>query len=122
MMLFEKIMPFVLQTGGDPRIPFYRLAEFYDWDGVDEMFSGLQQKSETLAVALAQFQKGQVKPEQLIEAASAQVLAALGPAKLKALVEKMQGGGGAGQPGGAPAGPTGSQGDPTPAKTAAGVL
>lgn len=117
--LFSKIMPIVMQTGGDPRVPFARLAEFFDWDGVDMLFGGVEQKAEEFAMALAGFQQGKVPPEKLIESGSSFVMTYMGPAKLKLLAEKMQGGGG--QPG-QPQLAEGSQGDPTPQKTAQGVL
>lgn len=117
--LFKTVMPIVVQTGGDPRVPFARLAEFNDWDGIDMLFNGIEQKAETFAQDLVQFKQGKVPPQKFIEDATAFVMAYLGPAKLQMLAQKMQSGGG---PQEAPALPEGSRGDPTPQKTTQGVL
>lgn len=119
LQLFQAVAPIIQQTGGDLRPAFMRLADFYDWDGVDMLFGGMNQKAEQGAVTLAGFQKGKVPPEQLVNAFSQLVMAVLGPAKIKLLAEKMQGGGD-GEPGASQ--PKGQRGDPTPLRASQGVL
>ena len=118
LQLFQAIAPIIQQTGGDMRPAFMRLADFYDWDGVDALFGGMDQKAEQGAMAIAGFGKGKVPPEALVNAFSQLVLAVLGPAKLKLLAEKMQGGGGQQQGAGKP---KGQRGDSAPLRTAQGV-
>src|SRR5271169_254863 len=118
MQLFQAIMALQPQLGFDPRVPFMRLAEFMDWDGVDQLWGATDQKVEELAKALAGFGKGQVPPQQLVNTAAQAVQAWLGPAKLKLLAQKMEGGGGAPQ---APESPQGQRGDPNPQRTSQGV-
>ncbi len=119
LQLFQAVAPIIQQTGGDIRPAFMRLADFYDWDGVDALFGGLEAKAKQGAIDIAGFQKGQVPPEKLVNDFSALVLAALGPAKLKFLMEQQQGGQGGQPQAGAP---PGQRGDPTPQKAAQGVL
>jgi hypothetical protein len=114
MELFKTGSAVAAQAGLDIRPFFYRLAEFNDWDGVDALFSNMDQIAEQVVQALIAFKKGKVDPQQFVELISQFTIAVLGPAKMKLIAEKNQG------PGEQP--PEGSRGDPTPEKTAQGVL
>jgi hypothetical protein len=89
LQLFQTAMPLVVQLGLDPRPAFYRLAEFMDWDNVDDLFSGIMQAAEQSAVAMGNFSKGQVPPEQLLNTFAQFTMAALGPARLK-MIQQQQ--------------------------------
>lgn len=114
MELFKTGTAIAAQAGLDLRPFFYRLAEFHDWDGVDALFSNMDQIGEQVMQALIAFKKGQVQPNEFLELISQFVVAVLGPAKMKQIAEKNQ------SPGAQP--PDGSRGDPTPEKTTQGVL
>lgn len=114
MELFKTGTAVAAQAGLDLRPFFYRLAEFNDWDGVDGLFSNMDQLGEQVLQALVAFKQGKVQPNEFLELISQFAIAVLGPAKVKMMAEKQQ------PPGAAT--PEGSQGDPTPEKTAQGVL
>ena len=116
LQLFQTVLPLVLQMGADPRPPFDRLAEFMDWDNVDDLFSGMNQKAEQAAVGMAAFSKGQVPPEQLLNVFAQLVMAVLGPARLQALQKQMQG------PAQLPSKAKGTRGDTAPLNTTAGTM
>ena len=117
LQVFQTALPLAIQIGADPRPLFYRLAEFMDWDNVDDLFSGMMQKGEQAAVAMGAFQKGQVPPEQLLNVFAQLVLAVLGPAKIQNLQKSQQ------QAAGLPSQqPKGMRGDVNPQGTTAGTM
>jgi len=87
-----------------------------DWDNVDDLFSGMNQKAEQAAVGMAAFSKGQVPPEQLLNVFAQLVMAVLGPARLQALQKQMQG------PAQLPSKAKGTRGDTAPLNTTAGTM
>jgi hypothetical protein len=87
--LFQTVMPMIIQLGLDPRPAFFRLAEFMDWDNVDEIFSGLMQAAEQATVAAGGFAQGKVPPEQLLNSYAQFSMAALGQARIKMLQQQM---------------------------------
>lgn len=119
LQLFQAIMQLQPQLQFDPRVPFQRLASFYDWDGVDDLWGATDQKIKALVMALIGFGKGKVPPEALVNSASQAAMAWAGPGKMKLWAQELEGGGGA--PGGSDH-PKGQRGDPTPLKASQGVL
>ena len=115
LQLFQTAMPLIVQLGLDPRPAFYRLAEFMDWDNVDDLFSGLMQTAEASTVAMGGFAKGQVPPEQLLNTFAQLCMAALGPARIK-MIQTQQMSGLPSQK------PKGTRGDTNPQGTSAGTM
>jgi len=116
LQLFQTIVPLLLQMGADPRPAFYRLAEFNDWENVDELWSNLIQTAEQATVAISGFSKGQVPPEALVNTFSQLCIAALGPARIK-MIQKQQ------MSSGLPSQASkGQRGDTNPGGTTAGTM
>jgi hypothetical protein len=89
LQLFQTVVPLLLQMGADPRPAFYRLAEYMDWQNVDDLWSGLMQTAEAAAVQMGAFSQGKVPPEQLLNTFAQFCMAALGPARLK-MIQQQQ--------------------------------
>ena len=120
MQLFQAIAPIIMQSGGDIRPAFYRLAEFNDWDNVDDLFGGLKQKGMQAVEAISGFNAGKVPPELLLNVFSQLVMAVLSPAEFQMAKKQIEGQmAKAPQPGGNA--PVGQRGDPNPNATSMGV-
>jgi hypothetical protein len=118
LQLFQAISPVLMQSQLSLRPAFERLAEFYEWDGVDKLFDNVKAKAAQAAQALVAFNKGQVAPEQLLNLIAQLLMAELTPAEMEMIKKQMSGG--AGQ---LPSQRMANQarGDPNAAKTAQGV-
>ena len=122
MSLFQAVAPVIMQMQGDIRPAFYRLAEFNDWDNVDDLFGGLKQKGMEALKGMVGFNKGQVKPEQLLNMLAQLLMVVLSPQEFEMAKKQLEGGGGGGQPQlGAPGQSNTPRGDPTPQRTQQGV-
>jgi hypothetical protein len=119
LQLFQAITPILMQSQLPLRPAFERLAEFYDWDGVDALFANVKAKAAQALQAVMGFNKGQVPPEALLNAVSQLLMAELTPGEFEMMRKQMEGqpGAGAGQP---PA-PQGTQGEARPLATQGGV-
>lgn len=115
LQLFQTAMPLIVQLGLDPRPAFYRLAEFNDWDNIDDLFSGIMQTAEQATLQMGGFSQGQVPPEQLLNTFAQLCMAALGPARIKMIQQQQMGQLPA-------AGPKGQRGDTNPQGTTAGTM
>ena len=120
LQLFQAIMPIIAQLGLDPRAAFYRLAEFNDWDNIDDLFSQMQQKAMMMTKVLAGFAKGQVPPEGLLNASAQLTAAVLGPKGMEMAKQQLTGQGGGQQP--SPGEANTPRGDSAPLRTQAGVV
>ena len=121
LMLFQAIAP-ILQQGGYPIEPaFLRLADAYQWKGVEQFFKNYKQVAKQAAMLIDTIGKGkQVPPNALPEALAALVRATLSDGELQMVKQQIETGM-AGGGGSAPA-QKGQRGDPTPNKTAAGQI
>ena len=90
LQLFQAVAPIVQATGGDMRVPFSRLARYYDWDGTDEIFNDQKEHAKKLAMALYAFSKGKATPEEVLNLSSTLVGSVLSPQELKVLLESVQ--------------------------------
>lgn len=121
LQLFQTGGSLAQASGLDVRPFFYRLAEAYQWDDVDNLFSNLKQELKLLAGAAAGMQNGTVPPEQLLNQVAKVVMAGLNQTELAEIAAALEGG--AAQ-GGRPAGqalPAGQRGDQAPLATSAGT-
>lgn len=116
------VLPILQAMGADLRPLIYRLAEFHEWDGVDDVFSGMKQKAQEVTAGLVQFNKGQMPPEALLNLVSQLLMVVLSPAEFGMIKKQLEGGGPAGpaQMAGAPNIPQ-PRGDSAPMRTAQGV-
>jgi hypothetical protein len=122
MQLFQAIAPILMQMQADIRPAFYRLAEFNDWDNIDDLFGGLKQKGMQALQAMVGFNKAKVPPEQLLNVFAQLLMAVLSPQEFEMMKKQLEGGGGGGQPQmGAPGQANTPRGDPTPLRTQAGT-
>jgi hypothetical protein len=108
-----------MQSGMPVRPAFERLAEYYDWDGVDELFANVKEKAKAVLAQMAQFNQAQVPPEQFLNTVAQLLQAELTPAEFQMMAQQLQGQGGGQAP--APAAPNAPRGDAAPLKTSQGV-
>lgn len=120
MQLFQAIAPIILQMQGDIRPAFYRLAEFNDWDNVDDLFGGLKQKGMQTLQGLVAFNKGGIAPEALLNLVAQLLMVVLSPQEFEMMKKQLEGGGAGGQAP-APGQANTPRGDPTPLRTQAGT-
>jgi hypothetical protein len=118
LQLFQAIAPILMQSNLPVRPAFERLAEFHDWDGVDQLFANVKAKAAQALQAMVGFNKGQVPPEALLNAVAQLLMAELSPAEFEMIKKQIEGK--LGQPG-QPAAPAGQQGDARPQATQGGV-
>lgn len=118
LQLFQAITPILQQLGLDIRPAFYRLADFYEWDNVDDLFSGMVQQAQQGAMALTGFNQGKVPPEAVLNQLAKLVAAVLGQKGLELMKQQMGGGGGEAPKLGQANTP---RGDSAPLRTQAGV-
>lgn len=119
LQLFQTVAPILMQSGMPVRPAFERLAEYYNWDNIDDLFANVKEKAKAVLAQMAQFSKAQVPPEQFLNTVAQLLQAELTPAEFQQMAQQLQGQGGAQQ---APAGPTNMQrGDPNALKTSQGV-
>lgn len=120
LQLFQAAMPIALQLGLDPRPFFYRLAEFNDWDNIDDLFSGMMQKAQETTKAMVGFNKGAVPPEALLNMVAQLLMAVLGQKGFELVRQQLEG-----QPGtggmAAPGQANTPRGDSAPLRTQQGV-
>ena len=121
MQLFQAIAPIILQMQGDIRPAFYRLAEFNDWDNVDDLFGGLKQKGMEALKGLVAFNKGQMPPEALLNIIAQLLQAVLSPQEFQLVKQQLEGKGGGQAQLPAPGQANTPRGDPTPQRTTQGV-
>lgn len=119
LQLFQAISPILMQSQMPLRPAFERLAEFYEWEGVDQLFANVKQKAAQAVAAMVGFNKGQVPPEALLNVFSQLLMAELTPAEFEMVKKQMEGQMG-GAPGAASAQP-GAQGEARPLATQGGV-
>ncbi len=119
LQLFQTITPILMQSQLPVRPAFERLAEFYDWDGVDQLFASVKAKAAQVLQAVVGFNKGKVPPEALLNAVSQLLMAELTPAEFEMLRKQMEGQPGAGAA--RPALPSAGQGEARPLATQGGV-
>lgn len=115
LQLFQTVAPILQATGGDIRPAFYRLASFYDWDGVDDLFKGGQTAIQNLAATLVQMSQQAMDPGALLNAAAGAVQANMTEEQIAMLRQRLSGQ--MGQSGSAPA-MKGMRGDAAPLSTA----
>lgn len=119
LQLFQAIAPIILQSQGDMRPAFYRLAEFNDWDNIDDLFGGLKQKGMEATKGLVAFNKGQMPPEALLNLMAQLLMVVLGPQEFQMVKQQLEGKGNLpSRRGGQSNTP---RGDSTPLRTQAGV-
>ena len=114
LQLFQAVAPIIQQTGGDMRVAFSRLARYYDWARVDELFKAPKEKAKALAKVLAKWKQAPTESGEVMNAAAELVMATLTPGDMQVLQKELQGQAGAGQgqqpePGGPPADATRAQ-------------
>ena len=110
-----------LQAAGLPIAPaILRLAKAHNWDGVEDLFKNPKGAAKELAMVLFGFQNGQVKPEQLLEAAAKAVQAELTPEEIGMVKQALQGASGGGSAPSAAA--QGQRGDPGGGRAVAGQM
>jgi hypothetical protein len=119
LQLFQAISPVLMQSQMPLRPAFERLAEFYDWDGVDQLFANVKAKAGQTLELLVGFNKGKVPPEALLNSIAQLLMAELTPAEFEMLKKKLEGGGASNLPSQRP--PNAPRGDPNPGRTAQGV-
>ena len=119
LQLFQAIAPILQQSQMPLRPAFERLAEFYEWEGVDQLFANVKAKAAMVLQAMVGFNKGKVPPEALLNAVAQLLMAELSPAEFEMIKKQIEGqqGGAPGQP----AAPQGAQGDARPQATQGGV-
>jgi hypothetical protein len=124
LQFFQAVVP-VLQAAGLPITPaFYRLADAFQWKGVDEVFGGQKEAMKQFAATMFAHEAGLATPQQLLESGANAIMKNLNPAELQQLKQviaqqaqvKQLTGTGVGQPG---AGASGPGGDQNPLATAA---
>lgn len=123
LQLFQAVAPILQQSGLPLRPAFERLAEYYDWQGVDNLFANVKEKAAMALQAMVGFSKGQVPPEALLNVFSQLLMAEFSPQEFQMLKGQMekgtQGQPGGGQPPASP--PAGQRGDARPLATQGGV-
>jgi hypothetical protein len=119
LQLFQTVAPILMQSGMPVRPAFERLAEYYDWDGVDDLFANVKEKAKAVLAQMAQFNQAQVPPEQFLNTVAQLLQAELTPAEFQMMAQQLQGQGGGQAP--APAAPNAPRGDAAPLKTSQGV-
>lgn len=120
MQLFQTLAP-ILQMEGKSIYPaLERLANVFQWDGIEVLFGNSKMELKNLAIALGLFSTGQVPPEQLIEQATRAVQTGLSNNDL-AEVKRFLSGGVSGT-GGQPGNPKGMRGDPGSPGAATGMM
>lgn len=92
LSLFQAISPVLMQSGLSVRPAFERLAEYYEWDGIDQLFQNVKGLAKQTAVGLAAFSKGQLPPEGLLNLVSQLIKAELSPQEFQMLAKQMAGG------------------------------
>jgi hypothetical protein len=97
LQLFQAIAPVLMQLGLDVRPAFYRLAEFNEWDNIDDLFGGMMQKGQQAAMAMAGFNAGKVPPEALLNQFGQLLMAVLGQKGLEMVRQQMEGQAGGGE-------------------------
>lgn len=118
LQLFQTVLPILQVTGGDPRPAFYRLAKYWQWDGVDAIFSGQKAALKQLAMVLAAAQSQQIPPATILNAAAQAVTAGLSQEEIAMVRQELMG-----QMSQGPRGVVkGERGDPAGNKTVTGAL
>jgi len=118
VQLFQTLQPLVMKGIIPPEPPILRLAEAFQWKGVDALLRNYKPAMAQLAKIMLAMTQGKVPPNALPEAAAAAVQAALTPEELQLIAQEIQGKGGA--PQGNQESPQ-SRGDAAPTDTGAGV-
>jgi len=123
IQLFQTLAP-MAQAGKIPIEPLVlRLADAFQWRGVDALLRNYKPATAQLAKVLFAMKQAQVPPNALPEAAAAVVQAVLTPEEIQMLAQELQqgapGGGGAGAP---PEKQAGQRGDPGGNKAEAGMM
>jgi hypothetical protein len=67
LQMFQTVVPFLQAEGKSIYPALERLANVFQWEGVDQLFSNAKMEMKNLAAAAALFGEGKVGPEQLLE-------------------------------------------------------
>ena len=120
LQMFQTVVPFLQQEGKSIYPALERLANVYQWEGVDQLFANGKGEMKNLAAAAAMFAQGQVPPEKLLEQVARTVQANLSNNDL-AEVKNFLAQGISGQ-GGQPTAGKGMRGDPGTPNAGTGAM
>ena len=67
LQMFQTIVPFLQQEGTSIYPALERLANVYQWEGIDALFANGKMEMKNLAASAAMFAQGQVPPEKFLE-------------------------------------------------------
>ncbi len=119
LQMAQFLGPMIMQAGFDIRPLAYVVAQYNDFQEIDQCWSNVKQVAKESVPIIAGFNKGKVPPEALLNAFAKLVGVELTPAELAIEAKKLEGqpGMGAAQP----ALPTAGQGEARPLATQGGV-
>lgn len=120
LQMFQTVVPFLQQEGKSIYPALERLANVYQWEGVDALFANGKMELKNLAGAVALFDQGKVSPEQLLEQIGRALQSNLSNNDIAEVQQFLAGGisGSGGQPGA----PKGMRGDPGKPNAGTGAM